>query len=204
MSYSISVQLYETGEARPPRRGEWFLGSDGKPAVAPFDFQVESLRILRVVPDAAPVPHSAPAAGASFSDLSPDHQIEQLKRELDNALQREEAALKRAIRVERELAAAIRERDGAIATESETNRTARSLAQKLSARIADLEEAVIDSALEARRRGGTPPRDFPTPEQIDALASEDAAARRADSLSVPTYGDGYRDAYLRMSREVKP
>jgi len=145
-----------------------------------------------------------PPAGASFSDLSLKQQIEQFKRELDNALQREEEALKRAIRVERELATAIRERDGAIATESETNRAARSLAQKLSARIAELEEAVIDSALEARRRGRAPSRDFPTPEQLDAWASEDAAARHADSMSIPTYGDGYRDAYLRMSREVKP
>ncbi len=37
----------ETGEIRPPKTGEWFLGSNGYPVMARFDFTAQEFRILR-------------------------------------------------------------------------------------------------------------------------------------------------------------
>lgn len=38
----------ETGEVRPPRRGEWFRGYNGVEDQARFDFFIQSFPILRM------------------------------------------------------------------------------------------------------------------------------------------------------------
>ena len=45
----MTLRYEETGEVRPPSRGEWFRGVSGVPQQAQFDFRVQSFPILREV-----------------------------------------------------------------------------------------------------------------------------------------------------------
>lgn len=42
-----AMRFEETGQERPPRRGEWYMGMLGAPALAPKDFAMRCLPILR-------------------------------------------------------------------------------------------------------------------------------------------------------------
>jgi len=48
---TAEMRFEETGEERPPRRGEWYMGMLGAPALAPRDFYIRHLPILRRVDD---------------------------------------------------------------------------------------------------------------------------------------------------------
>lgn len=41
------TRYIETGEVRAPKTGEWFLGNNGYPVVARFDFVLQKFPILR-------------------------------------------------------------------------------------------------------------------------------------------------------------
>lgn len=45
------MRFEETGQERPPRKGEWYMGMCGIPALAPKDFAIRCLPILRRLDD---------------------------------------------------------------------------------------------------------------------------------------------------------
>lgn len=69
-----AMRFEETGQDRPPRRGEWYMGMLGAPALAPKDFAMRCLPILKRV------------------DNGPREELE-LERERLDAEAREEARL---------------------------------------------------------------------------------------------------------------
>jgi hypothetical protein len=44
-----AISFERTGEVRCPKKGEWFMGSDGYPKQAYFDFEEQVFDILRLI-----------------------------------------------------------------------------------------------------------------------------------------------------------
>ena len=48
------IQWRETGQIRPPKRGEWFRGYRGQIVLAEFNFTDQSFPILELIPPQGP------------------------------------------------------------------------------------------------------------------------------------------------------